>query len=220
LAIQSLALLFVAYLTKSFVRLRYTAYLFFILTIFTGWSFNFLEQVKVNKSDVRKMIYALLFLFFVVSHGPYIKLVQATDRWKTEVVGEFNQYLTTSKKIGFLAEHPVFPLVFKLKYLKDSSLVPVNIMYPKIFEEADTIERKHLLLEGDFEKLTIAEAKWLLSKNELDNFFYLLSMKEGGAYYDPERIVLAALDDSCGQVRIKPLDVGNILFFYEECDFR
>lgn len=200
-----------SYLVRVHTTIRFSSVSFFLMSIIAGWGLIYLSKVK-------KVVLLVLIIFFAASFSFFIKH-DINIRILRNKIAYFLKQESQNDKFGFLDEHPMFPLVFKLVYKDQVNIVPLNAFFPNVFKNKDTIERQHLMLDGKTYSLTFLELKKLLGKNELTNFLYIFRIHEKTVYFDPERLTLRVLDSSCSDREIIPLDYRMLLFVFKNCAF-
>lgn len=206
-------LIFLSYPIGAFVRIRYVWFLFLLLAILAGWGLLYLTRQ-------RKGLAFLVVSMFLLTGMNVFQAVQIKERRFARAFIENLTSFSESKKFGFISEHPLFAFVFSLRHPELERLIPVSVFHPNLFEEAVTIEKEHLLLEGEFYDLPEPRIAGLLGKNNLTDFFYLLPRRESETYFDPERKVLRVLSGLCLEKKIVPLEYDSLLFVFQSCEFQ
>ncbi|MFV1917080.1 MAG: hypothetical protein ACC618_01130 [Patescibacteria group bacterium] len=194
-----------------FARGRYVVFLLFLLSILAGWG---LTAIKFRGKIVQSLIYLVILLpAFITFPTSIAAREQVNQEFRAQII-KYSKY----KRTGFLTEHPIFPYIFNLDN-KIENVVPVNVFFPKMFENRSSLDSEVVQLDGYYRQVNVAEIKSLLSKNKLTEYIYLLDYQEGRGYYDPERLVLKALQESCKVEDIKAVLYKSVLFKFNECVF-
>lgn len=193
-----------------FVRGRYVVFLMFLLSILAGWG---LTEIRTRKG-LASLIYLVVFIPVFATFPASIVAGARVNRTFREQIIKFSR----DKNTGFLTEHPIFSFVFNLDN-NIENLVPVNVFFPRMFDGRVGIDKQVVQLDGYYQTLKIDEIKDLLSKNELEEYVYWLTFQENRKYYDPDRHVLKALQQSCATEGISTITYGSILFKFSNCKF-
>ena len=198
-----------SYLTKFFIAIRYISFLYLLMSLVVGWG---ISSLKFKKGYV----YLFLTLIFIVNIAYYTVHSVSSMRanWVIETI--LNRYSKT-EKVGFLMDHPISPLIHVLNNNSNQNTIPVSALFPQLLE-ARKIDAKVLTTDGYFEDKRVSDIKKLLSENNLENYIYLLTLSNKQGYYDPERLVLRTLDDSCKNKEFYSLNYNNIIFAFRGCE--
>jgi hypothetical protein len=111
----------------------------------------------------------------------------------------------------------ISPLIHTLYNQSNENIVPVSVLFPRLLEER-RIDSILLMLDGNFKNKQFYEIKSLLSENNLESYVYLLTLSNKQGYYDPERLVLRVLNDTCKSKEFIPLNYNNIIFVFRSCE--
>lgn len=183
-----------SWITRSFVRPRYSALLYLLLSIMVGW--GLLSTFK-HKT---KFIYIIVTSFFIIDFSMYavgVLEVQSTIIYEKNTIDEF----VKNDRALILGDHPIEPFLFKVDR-KEENLIPVSVYYPGLFDNTEKITKKHLLVIGNQTKdLSETETLKILRKYNTGKVVYL--MEHNSEYYDSENRVLHTLMNKCTEYRKK-----------------
>ena len=222
LFVVAICLTVFSYLARLFVRLRYVAFLYLILSILVGWG---IEAVK-SENYIKKTRIIYLFLLLFLFSNIIFNWLGEIQRSKQQIFinSQLNKF-AKEKKVGLLTEHPTASLVYKLGNNLSENVVALNIFFPDLFKKA-RIDRNTLEVEGFYTHLDEGQVKSQLAKTKLNDFYYFLGLrffpidqKGESTYYDPERSVFKVLNGSCGVTRVVNANPFSLLFVFQDCDF-
>jgi len=203
-------LILISYPARFFVRTRYSSLPFLILSIFAGWGLLHLPK--------KKMILPLIFVFFCLAMLSFNSRNVGIYRGQ---IAKILQEESKKDKFGFLTDDSLSSLAITLNYRSIlENVIPLNIYYPRIFENAQTIENKHLSIEGKSLDFEISKIESNLKETGIKNFFYWLKVPEKPNYFDPYRKTLTLLEGSCSKIKIIKLSYPELLFIFRDCFFK
>jgi len=198
-----------AYVTKFFVTIRYISFLFLLISLAVGWG--------ITSSFTKKgYIYLFVAIVFTVNLTYYAVDIVSSTRGNETIESILNRYSKTSK-VGLLMDSTISPLIHTLYNQSNENIVPVSVLFPRLLEER-RIDSILLMLDGNFKNKQFYEIKSLLSENNLESYVYLLTLSNKQGYYDPERLVLRVLNDTCKSKEFIPLNYNNIIFVFRSCE--
>ncbi len=213
LAIVFLILFFGSYVTRSFVRERYTLFLFFLASVIWG-----LGVVGVSKSYkfVTQIVslFIIILMFFNIIFFTLQKRVYATRTRELDSVLMEN---SKGKTVGLFIEHPTIAFTYKKEHNLGKNIVPLN-MFSMDLTEKDLVNRKFLLAEANFKGVGTDVIKERFRKLNLDGYFYLFGERENETF-DRERLVFRQLDGSCRKSLIYSFGITTTLYLFEGCSF-
>ena len=213
LAIIFLILFFSAYVTRSFVRERYTMFLFFLASLIWGWGIaGISRKYKFLVRTIPFFIVTLLLfniLLFTFQRKVFAKKTKELDSILIEK--------SEGKNIGLLFEHPTIAFTYKKEHNLGKNIVPINVFSPGLSEK-DLVNRKFLLAEANFNNVSQKDIKDRFGKLNLDGYFYLFSNRENETF-DRERLVFRQIEVSCRKSLVYPFGGSTTLYLFEECDF-
>jgi len=212
LLLITILIIIVTYSVGLFSRVRYVSFLFLLLSVLAGWGiYSFKRKYKL-------LYYYFTALFIVY---PLIHSYNAIRLSKIKNTTYSEEILASSdNNIGYLEDHPLAPYITKLSIKQhDKRLVPISITNPELFKDKNAIDRSILALDGYYKNTTTDDLKKLFKKQNINDYVYILKFQQRQSYYDPKRLVLQTLNDSCKKDYIKPLSYDSILFVFKDCVF-
>jgi hypothetical protein len=205
--------LLVAYLTKSFVRDRYAAFVFFLACLLWGWGIVYSLEPKFKAKNI-----ATLFILpiFVVNIALYCVRGKTLDRQVEKLNNELAN--ETGVKTGFLIENPTLAYIYVREYGLGDRLIPINAYNPDMFKK-EKIDAEFLLSEGSVLDLSNEELAENLKIGEVEQYFYLMSIRSEETGYDPERRIFSVLSKNCSEEIVMFPDNVTILYKFDQCNF-
>lgn len=173
-----------AYLSQSFVRIRYVFSLFALISLAMGWALE--DMVHKKKAFLVAIIPFLLFGasgFFVSQLQSDREISHRIEIYK-ELIAK-DRYGVIDTNNGGLSAQAV-----KTKYSLGENIVPINIYFPGLYEGKVGIDQGMLAKEGQRPfRLTPRIAAAFLLANQLENFVYIAEDKDKKAHVDDDLII-------------------------------
>lgn len=203
-------LILFSYFGELFVRIRYSAPVYFLLCLISGWG---LQQIRYYKQ-----IAIGICVYLVLLNSLFILLPKNHEI----VEQQLREFITQQKyqtDVGLLDDHAQYPFIFRINNPQLKHIIPLNIFHPQQSSDFDTLTKEQIMYEGNFQDLGEEGFSQLLSETGLNHFIYKMKTLERTAYYDPHRRVLQTLARHCKLALVTPLTYRETLFEFNQCSF-
>jgi len=203
-----------AYLSKSFVRERYAAFLFFLACILWGWGVIYEDRYKTKLTNAATTFVIIVF----VANISYFTVREIRVR---DGVSSLNKVLIEESKdgkTGFIIENPTLSYVHVREYGLEDKLIMINVYNQQVFKKR-LIDKEFLLSEGESYDLQKEEIIKRLGSEGVNRYLYLMAIRNDKVSFDPERSIFDVLSKYCSEKIVMYPDSVTILYKFEECIF-